>query len=427
MKTSLRLSLSLLAVALPMAALAAPGNVSGVAATVQEDGIHVTWNQANGDIAAYKVFYSHASILNNAGLFDEFEVATGTDTSHVLRNVPASNDVYVAVLAVDSQGDESPFFTEEAHVVLGDASATSSEAPIAMPGSAVTSSATSNIASIASATSSTASVMANEDVLRLLSIDVVSSTGVVLHFSHDVAVDPAHATEALVIETASGTKLQMKRFLIQGTDIHVDTAVQERGVAYKVTIGLAVSATGSAGQKIAITPDQAPVLFSGHPTGRMPSASSASSSTATSAPERTEVMQLRLRAQPTGKAYKVEATWQPATGAVGYSVAQTVDGGRTFTEAKKLKPEERDLMIPDVPAGSFGIRVRAIYTDESLSKGVVQTIALPKISGGTTGSVTGGSSELPNSGPALWVAIAAAVSAATWLQMKRKEEVEAVA
>lgn len=262
-----------------------------------------------------------------------------------------------------------------------------------------------------------------DDVLRLLGVEAVSATGVVLHFSHVITVDPAHATEAVTIETASGTKLAMKRFIVQGNELHIDTAEQERGTVYKVTVGIGVGATGGAGQRLAITPDQAPVLFSGHPTGHMPSSMPTSSAANTAT--RTEVQQLRLRAQPVGSAYRVETTWQQAGGMVkGYSVAQTTDGGKTFGEAKVIKPEERDLIVNSVPAGTFGVRIKTIYTDGTMSKGIVQTIQLPKL-GVTTpigATVKGGSStSLPNSGPGLWVAIAATGAAATWLQTRRRQ------
>lgn len=416
MNTRLRLSLSVLALGLPLLALAAPASVSGIKASLQADGINVEWNKVDGDIGMYRVFYSHASILNNGGLYDDFEEVSGNNTSHILRNVPPSDDVYVAVLAVDATGEESPFFTEEAHVTLAmqpsqsasSAPTGTSSKPIAMPSS---------------------TMAPTEDVLRLLSIEAVSATGVVLHFSHTITVDPARATEAVTIETASGKVLAMKRFIVQGNELHIDTEEQERGTVYKVTVGTAVSATGNAGQRLVISPDQAPMLFSGHTTGRTPSSMSSTSSASTTTP--TEVQQLRLRAQPIGSAYRVEATWQPAGGMVkAYSVAQTTDGGKTFGESKVIKPEERNLIVNGVPSGTFGIRVKTIYSDDTISKGIVQTIQLPKI-GVTTpvaGSVTGGGSKaLPNSGPALWLAIAATGAAAGWLQTRRKKMVAEVA
>lgn len=429
MHTSLRLSLSALALSIPLLALAAPISVTGITATVQNDGIAVQWNAVSGDIANYRVFYSHESILNTGGLYDEFEHTSGTETAHILRNVPQMNDVYISVLAVDSKGAESAYFTEEAHVNMtsGPTAPTSSAtSSIATPTPSSTTQQASSLSAKKVVSSSVSSVttpaQAINDTLALLSVDVTSATGVVLHFSHIVTVDPARASEAITIITASGTKLAMKRFVIQGTNIHIDTEEQTRGAAYKTTVGVAVSAIGTSGERLTISPDQSPLLFSGHTSGKLPTSESPSSV----ASARSEVTQLRLRAQPTGATYRVEATWQPATGAVkGYSIAQTVDGGETFGPPQVVKADERDLIVSKVPTGSFGIRIAVLYSDDTLSKGITQNIDLPNMSDSPiTGSVTqphvGGSKTLANSGPALWLAIGATGMAAGYLHTRRK-------
>ncbi len=128
--------------------------------------------------------------------------------------------------------------------------------------------------------------------------------------------------------------------------------------------------------------------------------------------------------------YRVEATWQPAGGEVsGYSVEQTSDGGQTFGASKTVKPDQRDLIVSGVPAGTFGVRIKTVFSDGTVSKGITQTIQLPKIGGSTVnGSVTGGGSKaLPNSGPALWLAIAATGAAAGFLQTRRKKPAVEVA
>ena len=401
MKTSVRLSLAILTVGLPMLALAAPGGVTGMTAVVQPDGVMVGWHTVEGgDIASYRIFYSHASILSNNGLYDDFEEVSATETTHLLRNIPASGELYVSVLAVDKSGAESPYFLEEAHVKLSDApmggtAMPEPPAPQAMRGEPV------------------------EDVLRLLSVEAVSATGVVLRFSHEVTMDPSLAPTAIVIETGSGVKLAMKRLTVRGTDILVDTAMQERGAVYRVTVTAAISASGSSGQRLAVLPDQEAMLFMGHPTG---SASPAAST------GKSEAMQLRLRAQPTGAVYRVEATWQPASGPVkGYSVAQTSDNGRTYGQAHLVSAENRDVVIPNVPAGNFGILLKTVSIDGSTSRGVLQTITLPKTGAPVAGAVTGGSTALPNSGPALWVAISMAVAVAAYMQTHRKKMATQVA
>lgn len=425
MHIRLRLSLSIAALTMPFMTMAAPVSVTGITAKVEPDGIHVQWDAVSGNIAHYRVFYSHESILNTGGLYDEFEKTSGAETRHILRNIPNGTDIYISVLAVDANGVESAFFTEEAHVVLTDtptASATSSAASVAEVASSATNNPLPSVASSA-ATSSIMSTNTSADALRLLSVDVVSSTGVTLHFSHPVNVDPSRATEAVLIETASGNVLAMKRFTIQGNAIHVDTDVQERTTVYTVKIGEAITAFGTSGERLTVDPNEAPMLFIGHMSGKEP----VQKNTKTS-----EVVRLRLRAQPTGSTYRVEATWQPAEGDVKqYAISQTTDGGKTYSAPQAVKPDERDLIIADVPAGTFGIRVVTVFADGSTSKGLSQQMDLPRTNGtsiqGSVTRPTGGSSKaLPNSGPALALAISMTGALTGYLHTRRKKEQESL-
>ncbi len=422
MKTPVRLSLGFLGLIMPVLALAAPGNVMGIRAQMTAEGVQVSWTPPAGDVASYRVYYSAQSILNNSGLYDDFETVDGASLSHILRNIPAVSDLYISVLAVDSRGGESPYFVEEAHVVIAPSAASSSV--MQMP---VTSSQQAQMSSMPmSAMTASSSGMMQEDVLRLLSADAVSATGVLLKFSLPVSVSADQAVDAIVLETGSGVRLAMKRFVVQGNDILVHTAVQERGVVYRVNIGMGVTANGSKGQRLSISPNDVPLLFMGHVTGKTPS--SAQSSTTTSPIVRSEVTMLRLRAQPEEKAYRVDVTWQAPAGSpvTAYSVAQTTDGGKTFSAAQTISKDATALTIRNVPGGTFGVMIRTVYADGSASRGVTQTINLPK-TGGNQGSVTGGSTTLPNSGPALWVALLGVASAAGYRQVRRAQLKRAVA
>lgn len=207
----------------------------------------------------------------------------------------------------------------------------------------------------------------------------------------------------------------------------VHTDVQERGIAYKVTVSNAVTAAGNAGQRLAVQPGENSLFVVGHSTGRDPSVGPSSNGTSTDPIVKSDVTQLRLRAQPTGSEYRVDVTWQaPAAGFTGYSVAQTTDGGKTYGPAQTIAKSATTITVKNVPAGSFGVVIRTVYSDGSQSKGIMQIIKLATI-GGVTGSVTGGSTSLPNSGPALWLAVLTAGSTAYMLQKRRHKDAEAVA
>ncbi len=424
MHTRTRLSLGFIGLMLPVLALAAPGNVMGIRAETTNEGVRVSWTPPAGDVASYRVYYSASSILNNGGLYDDFEMVAGSELSHVLRNVPAVSDLYVSVLAVDSKGNESAYFVEEAHVTLSPSAVTTSS--MMMVASSAPASSAPQAMSMPTAMPSSIPA-AQEDTLRLLSAEAVSSTGVLLRFSLPVVISPDQASGAIILETGSGVRLMMKRFVIQGNDILVHTVTQERGIVYRAKIGLGVMATGSKGQRLAVSADEAPLLFMGHVTGKTPSSPS-SQQTSTGPIVRTEVTMLRLRAQPEEKAYRVDVTWQAPTGSAftAYSVAQTTDNGKSYSTPQTLSKAATAITVRNVPGGNFGVLVKTVYADGSMSRGILQTINLPK-TGGTTGSVTGGSTTLPNSGPALWVALLGISSYAGYRQVRRAQLKRAVA
>lgn len=399
MTIAVRLALGFIGAAVPVLAMAAPPSVRNITAVNDNGRVRVSWEQVAGDIAAYRIFYSHESILGNNGLYDDFESADGSVTTHLLQTVPPVDELFVSVLAVDVSGDESPYFLEEARVRLN-------AGGVADSGSSTSSASSMSI--ISSASSASRGSAQTNDVLRLLNAQAISATGVLLTFSHPVDIPDAQAMDAVKIDAGSGRTLGLRRYIIQGNTVTVHTGPQERGRAYRVAIGTMVM--GIAGSStIPLAADQAPVLFMGHATGIDPMQPSQTSS-AQSAPE---VTQLRLRAQPQGTAsYEVEATWQAPAGAfAAYSIAQTTDGGATYAAAQTVEAGITGIKVPGVPPGRFGMRVQVIGLDGTLSQGVTQLINLPALAEGSLpGSVVPmpGKGSLPSSGPALWVTIGTA-------------------
>lgn len=392
-----RLGLAALSLGMPLMAYAAPASVTGIKASLESGKVRVTWQQATGDIASYRVFYSRASILGNGGLYDDFDTVEGSVNTHLLQNIPPSNELYVSVLAVDSKGEESPYFLEEAKVMLNGGAATSvARSSVAAATSSVTMSRAASVGA------------GSTDGFRLLSAEAISSTGVVLRFSQTISIPANQALDAIVIENGSGQKLQLRRFIIENSTLTVHTEPQRGATVYRITVGQNVTATAPNGTLLRIAADQTPVLFMGF------GSASATSSVATTPTQKNDVTQLRLRAQVKDKKYSVEATWQAAAGAgiTGYSVSQTTDGGRTYSTARTLNASATAIKIDGVPSGSFGVMVKTIYADGT-SRGVMQSINLPTLSGGGQGGVItvplpggNGPSNLPSSGPALWLAIA---------------------
>lgn len=411
MKSVLRPAIAILTACMPLMALAAaPSNVRDIRAEVVTDGVKVSWTKVAGDVASYRVFYSHASILENDGLYDDFESADGAADSHVLKNIARGGDLFVSVLAVNAAGEESALFLEEANVTVEASAAVSSVASVsAMP----------------------TPLAPNE--LRMLSAESISATGVTLTFSHTVDIPAAQALSAFMVHNASGGILPLKRLLIQGNTVTLHTFPQERNIVYRVTPGAVISGKDAAGNTLTLAADQSPMLFAGHADGiapgtYKPTVSSSAVSAATT--NKNEVMSLHLRAQPEeGGTYTVEASWQPGSDGIdGYMVSQTRDKGVTYGQPVSIGETSTSVKVRKVPAGSFGVMVKTVYADGTTSKGITQTIDLPGKQGSSspktpiTGSVTGKDlGNLPNSGPALWVLTAAAGGMAGYWRVRRSK------
>jgi hypothetical protein len=419
---SARLIVALTLLTLPASALSAPPpSVGGIRAVVESGVVRVSWNKPAADnIAYYRVFYSHASILGNDGLYDDFEVADGADTTHDLKNLPPADSLYVSVLAVNDKGEESGGFQEEATVALR--------------GIASSKAATSK-AAVSQAAAASAAAQTGNDKLRVLTATALTETGVLLTFSHPVTIDRTRAADAFVVRDASGTVLQLKRLMIDASKVILTTEPQTRNRVYEIRVGAAVTGLGSGGQTLPLDATQGPTLFSGSPLGVAPSpqtgGQTASQSATSQAAGGGEVRNLRLNAtRGTGNSYMIEITWQPpVSGTVReYQVSQSLNGGKTYGAPQVVGKTAGGIKIQSVPGGTFGILVKTVYADGVTSKGVAQTLALP---GGnalpgsvTTPGVTDGStrpSNLPSSGLALPIVVAIAGGMSGTLFTRRKK------
>ncbi|HVW66530.1 MAG TPA: Ig-like domain-containing protein [Candidatus Peribacteraceae bacterium] len=409
---------------------AAPGNVTGIHATLQGGKVLVEWTPVTDQhIASYQVFFSHASILGNNGLYDDYDTVDGSVNSDLLQNVPPVQTLYVSVLAVNDQGQTSPFFAEEASVNLNGGTAASS---------AAMSSAGFQIPTLTNTSSAAASIpTTTSTVLRLINAQSISATGVLLTFTSPVAVDPAQAQTAFTIKTASGDVLALTRLTIQGNTIQIDTAPQWQNTVYQVTVGNGVTGKDANGNMIPFDSTQGPTLFTGSPNGIPPQTQPTQqqqTSGTTGVSNGNDVSNLRLRAQAGNDGtYTVQASWlAPATGSIAsYQVAQSTNGGVSFGPAATVDRSAGGISVPNVPAGNFAVMVKVVYTDGTTSRGIMQTINLPTT--GTTMPQNGqqanvtqqptGTTKLPQSGPADIAVLLAMAGAVVGYRVMQKKTV----
>ena len=349
MTVSQRLSIAALAALLPLAVLAQDlpagqagvPNVSGIRADVQDGKVTVYWNPVEGDVKKFRIFYSHASILEQGGVYDDYEDAAGDALQHTLTSVPPVSTLYVSVLAVGQDDAESPFFMEEAAVEL----APSSMAAVAQQRSS------------AAAFPASPTVAMQSAALQLLTAVSTSATGVTLTFTHPLSIPEQFKNAAFSIKNGSGQELPIVRYKLVGNQALLDTGLQTAGRVYQVTIHGSIAGKTAAGEIVPQESATAPLLFTGLRTD-------------TSVPEVTN-----LTLTPKGK--NVEATWTPPAATVReLQVQQSTNGGRTFGTAVRMDKAAKGVTIPSVPNGTFTLLVRVVGLDGSVSRGTQQTVTI---------------------------------------------------
>ncbi|MDD5103533.1 MAG: hypothetical protein PHX93_03990 [Candidatus Peribacteraceae bacterium] len=374
----------LCALAAPLLAHAeAPASVTGLQAQAQADGsILVQWASVSGDIAAYRVYFSQKSILENDGYYDDVETAEGAMTSHTLRNVPETfSTVFVSVMAVNTQGEESPYFTEEIRV---DRIATPPTPPASSSVSTQPPAASSSIPQSSSAQSS----------LHLLSAQALSAARIGLLFSATPVIDAAQAPSAFSIIDAQGTPLPIEQLTIEGRNATVQTVRQAAGAVYQIRLTEPLAGEGG----LSLDPIDRTAFFTGHATGLTPEEAAARAPTlrqqtapaqqqqpaalpGTAQPQPDslpDVVNFRLEASPqTNQLFNVTGRWEydPSTPEGAFIVVrQSRDGGRTFNAPEFLPGNLDGVQIPNVTPQNFGLMVYVTDISGHSSPGVFRSI-----------------------------------------------------
>lgn len=204
--------LTILALVMPTVALAvnAPANVRGIRVTNTNGNITVTWQAVANNVAFYRVYYSHTSILQNQGNYDDFERTRGTEASYTFVKAPlTSGTLFVSVLAVSPDGIESEGFEEEASLDLG-----------------------------SNAVPQTPSVTTTQDTtsatpMTITSVSPVTETGILVTFSEDVKLTSEIASSGyFVVTDTGGALLPVTKVVIEGASVLIHTIKQIPNTTY---------------------------------------------------------------------------------------------------------------------------------------------------------------------------------------------------
>lgn len=258
----------------PLSALAAPPNgVSGIFAEMRGLDLFVRWNAPweGEDIASYRVYLSDESILENGGQYDDFETTDGPNPEHLLRNPPQASPLYISILAVNSEGEESRYFLEEVTIDTRVAGVHDPVEGLPSPSEVETtlekdSGIPENELPPDEVSTATPPVEQGTEFV-LLFARAVSSTGVLLEFTLPPHVPTDQAKAAFKITDGTGKELPIVRIRLLGPSLQLDTHPQIRNKAYILQVSPVVTTLGQDGTSFSINPEGSKSLFVGHETG----------------------------------------------------------------------------------------------------------------------------------------------------------------
>lgn len=358
-------------------AAALPANVKSVQATIGGEEMTVLWTPVPGAFS-YRVYYSHESILGNGGNYDDSIETPDSQTMYVFPSVPLTSDtIYVGVLAVDKEGNESEGFEVEASVQVP-ALASSSSSSVAP----VTSSSQSNTSS-APTMPTGENPTSTAEPMGIKSVAPISETGVLVTFSKDVDARGVQG-EIFLITTLSGTMLQAVKMEVNGADILLTTEVMPPDTEY--ILGLISTVPAVDGTNA--TPTEPQVHFttqakssSSTPSenyGRNPNIPGPPGNTPTGNQTHvpTDPAHLGLSAVLRNDGtYNVIARWSPSPDAATYSLYTSKNYG-PYAWNSAVEQSKTSVQYSGVMPGTFGVKVASVRANVE-SPGIEKVITLP--------------------------------------------------
>lgn len=243
-KHLLRTALLMSALMWPLSAVAdTPPNVTGLSAHFENGQVTVRWDAVEG-ADLYRIYYGQNSILDNEGAYDDFVATSGKNTEFVLADLPPYPQVFLAVLAVNGDGQESASFVEEVQLQLSgepaDGQKTEKEAP------------------------TPARREHEATTFGLTSVIAQSPTEVQLTFSTNVSIPVEQAIDAFTIIDNHGRPLRPYRLVIEGSIITITTEHQKPGQDYAVRVNDPVASDPLLGPVLTIDGERSIGVFTGY-------------------------------------------------------------------------------------------------------------------------------------------------------------------
>lgn len=374
-----------------------PPAVTGLAGAARGREIVLTWDPSpDPSVTSYNVYYSSQSILENAGLYDDFE-NTGSPAATFALPVPnlSAEEIFIAVLAVNGLDEEGAAFDDE--IAIGLTGANAGKPAYIAPGDAVPE----------GMTAEPPQMFATDGALHLLSAQALSPTQILLTFSNPIEIAPAYAPQAFRIVDARGVLLPIRSMLIDQERAAADTETQTRGAVYEVRLSEPLAGVPS----LPLDATDRSAFFAGHPDGltESPAQPPAQQQQQTPVPAQQppstppitvpsqpacprdpyavpDVQNFTMAHEPqTDGSYTVTARWTADNSCgdlIGFVALQTRDRGLSFGPPELLPIDIAGAILRGVTPGEFGLALYAINQYGFVSQnGAFGNLSLPFTAG----------------------------------------------
>ncbi len=372
--------LTLSAVLIPATAVAAaPANIRQVEASMNGASLMVSWAPAeSGDIDFYRIYVSHESILDHEGNYDDSVRTQANETTYVFATPPlASEKIYVAILAVNKEGEESEGFESEASVELAPASV---PAPAPEP---------------VAVEPEPPAVTETSIPMTVSEVRSTTQTGVLITFTKPIADSTPLEARFFAIIDGSGAGLEISAIEVIGQTILLHTGVQESEKSYFLSILEPVAATD--GTNLPVQEQKLP--FSGFHDANQAASGDIPYVANPELPVVEEVLgppedavNLALKAmRRSDGTYTVVATWGASPnskGTLSAYVLSSTRNGEAHGENIVLASNQTVTKYEGIAPGIFGVKVVSKDDRGNESMGIQKVITLPESGMGLLGIIT---------------------------------------
>ncbi len=348
-------------------ALAAPSNITHVETHLENGILHVSWDAAQSDpgIEFYRVYFSHESILDHDGNYDDFDRTQGDETTFDFKALPLkSSKIFVAILGVNKDGIESGGFEAESSVDVPADAPPPEEHPADTP---------------------------PPTPITIVEVHADSETGVLVLFSKQLSKTVPFTPEFFAITDLSGAALGIDSVEMRGDALLLHTQHQDATKEYLFVLLQPVPAEDDVKLEKLESPlhwmafghqDAPPPAENPPPEEQaaIPYAQNPAPEENVNPPEDAVDLALKVMRRKDGT-YNVIAMWGASADSrhtLNSYVLSVSGNGETFEKNAVVAMNQTSVQYSHVLPGIFGVKVVARDAEGHESGGIQKVITLPQ-------------------------------------------------